>query len=37
MTCAHFINAILQGAEGITFFTMGAFSYYWLAKHSFTI
>ena len=32
MICGHFINAILQGFGGITFFTIGAFSYYWLPR-----
>jgi hypothetical protein len=32
MICGHFINAILQGFGGLTFFTIGAFSYYWLPR-----
>ena len=32
MICGHLINATLQGFGGITFFTFGAFSYYWLPK-----
>jgi hypothetical protein len=30
--CGHFINAILQGFGGMTFFTIGAFSYHWLPR-----
>ena len=33
MICGHLINATLQGFGGITFFTVGAFSYYWLPKN----
>ncbi len=32
MICGHLINATLQGFGGITFFTVGAFSYYWLPQ-----
>jgi len=32
MICGHLINATLQGFGGITFFTAGAFSYYWLPQ-----
>lgn len=32
MICGHLINATLQGFGGITFFTFGAFSYYWLPQ-----
>ena len=32
MICGHFINTILQVFGGITFFTLGAFSYSWLPR-----
>ena len=32
MYCGHLSNAILQGFGGITFFTIGAFSYHWLPR-----
>ena len=32
MICGHFFNAILQGFGSITFFTICAFSYYWLPR-----
>ena len=32
MICGHFINAILQAFGGITLFTIGSFSYYWLPR-----
>ena len=32
MSCGHLINAVLQGLGGITFFTIGAFSYHWLPR-----
>ena len=33
MICGHLINATFQGFGGITFFTFGAFSYYWLPQN----
>ena len=32
MYCGHFINAVLQGFGGMTFFTIGAFSYHLLPR-----